>query len=102
MQDLIDCAKRDACLRVRLHQNFEGSNEWAEPLTGENGVLTTISHRRPFFVIINTVETIGDCYMAATGLPDPQPNHALIMSRFAWDCLRKMDQMTQALEITLG
>lgn len=22
------------------------------------------------------VETVGDCYVAVTGLPDPQPDHA--------------------------
>ena len=25
------------------------------------------------------METIGDCYMAVTGVPDPQPDHAVIM-----------------------
>jgi class 3 adenylate cyclase len=26
------------------------------------------------------VETIGDCYMAVTGVPEPQPDHAVIMA----------------------
>ena len=32
------------------------------------------------------VETIGDCYVACCGLPDPQPDHAVIMARFARAC----------------
>lgn len=27
------------------------------------------------------VETVGDCYVAVTGLPDPLPNHAVAMAR---------------------
>jgi hypothetical protein len=48
------------------------------------------------------VETVGDCYVAVTGLPDPQPNHALIMARFASECLIKMGEVTQRLETSLG
>jgi class 3 adenylate cyclase len=48
------------------------------------------------------VETIGDCYMAVTGLPEPQEDHAVIMAKFAQDCLVKMDEVTRKLEVTLG
>ena len=48
------------------------------------------------------VETIGDCYMAVTGLPNPQANHALLMSRFATDCLFQMNETTTRLMGTLG
>ncbi|CAB9497506.1 Receptor-type guanylate cyclase gcy [Seminavis robusta] len=34
------------------------------------------------------IETIGDCYVATTGLPKAQPGHALIMARFANDCMK--------------
>jgi len=37
-----------------------------------------------------------------TGLPDPQPNHALIMARFAWECLYKVTDITRNLETILG
>lgn len=48
------------------------------------------------------VETIGDCYVAATGLPDPGPNHAVAMLRFANAFMTRIDDLTKALESTLG
>jgi class 3 adenylate cyclase len=48
------------------------------------------------------VETIGDCYVAVTGLPDPQPDHAEIMVLFAVECLRKMKCLVEKLRVRLG
>jgi class 3 adenylate cyclase len=48
------------------------------------------------------VETVGDCYVAVTGLPDAQPNHAVIMARFATEILLKMQEVTRRLETVLG
>jgi class 3 adenylate cyclase len=48
------------------------------------------------------VETIGDCYVAVTGLPDPQPDHAVRMTKFARECLQKVSVLTSKLEVTLG
>jgi class 3 adenylate cyclase len=48
------------------------------------------------------VETIGDCYVAVTGLPHPNKNHAVIMARFASECISAMIELTRELEITLG
>jgi class 3 adenylate cyclase len=48
------------------------------------------------------VETIGDCYVAVTGLPDPQENHAVIMVKFADECMSKMKLLTEELAETLG
>jgi class 3 adenylate cyclase len=48
------------------------------------------------------VETIGDSYVAVTGLPDPQPNHATIMVRFSRECLEKFKKVTTKLEVELG
>ena len=46
------------------------------------------------------VETVGDCYVAATGLPDPRKDHALAMVRFARDCLNGMQTVLKELEGT--
>ncbi|GKY95689.1 hypothetical protein MPSEU_000529800 [Mayamaea pseudoterrestris] len=48
------------------------------------------------------IETIGDCYVAVTGLPRPRKDHFVAMSRFARDCVSKFQVLTQQLEITLG
>eukprot|EP00934_Nitzschia_sp_Nitz4_P002667 Nitzschia sp. Nitz4//scaffold18_size181773//138347//144070//NITZ4_001935-RA/size181773-snap-gene-0.276-mRNA-1//-1//CDS//3329540071//2657//frame0 len=48
------------------------------------------------------VETIGDCYMAAAGLPEERDDHALVMARFARDCLRRMMHVVRKLESSLG
>jgi class 3 adenylate cyclase len=48
------------------------------------------------------VETIGDCYVAVTGLPAPQELHAVIMVKFARDCLKSMQELSQSLEVELG
>jgi Adenylate and Guanylate cyclase catalytic domain len=57
-----------------------------------------VARRRKVF----KVETIGDSYLAATGLPEPQSTHAVIMARFACECRQKMNQLTKELEVTLG
>jgi hypothetical protein len=48
------------------------------------------------------VETVGDCYVAACGLPDHRSDHATVMARFARDCLNQMNNLTKQLEVTLG
>jgi class 3 adenylate cyclase len=58
----------------------------------------TIANRRRVF----KVETVGDCYVAVTGLPEPRKDHAVIMARFARDIMSKMDKVTRELELTLG
>lgn len=46
--------------------------------------------------------SVGDCYVAATGLPEPQKDHALIMVRFARDCMFKLSFVTNKLAGELG
>eukprot|EP00934_Nitzschia_sp_Nitz4_P008421 Nitzschia sp. Nitz4//scaffold32_size149145//103969//107607//NITZ4_002893-RA/size149145-augustus-gene-0.52-mRNA-1//-1//CDS//3329548111//8411//frame0 len=48
------------------------------------------------------VETIGDCYMAVTGLPDPRRDHAVAMVKFARDSAVQLQKLLAQLSITLG
>lgn len=48
------------------------------------------------------VETIGDCYLAITGLPEPRRDHAVAMVRFAKEISNKMVEVTNKLEESLG
>ena len=59
---------------------------------------TSIAKRRRIF----KVETVGDCYVAAAGLPEARKDHAVTIARFARECMIKMFSLTQKLEMTLG
>lgn len=48
------------------------------------------------------VETIGDCYVAATGLPNVMNDHAIAMASFARRCLESMLETVADLEESLG
>ena len=48
------------------------------------------------------IETIGDCYVAVTGLPNRQPNHAVRMVRFGAECMVQMNQVLHKLVPVLG
>jgi class 3 adenylate cyclase len=41
-------------------------------------------------------------FIIATGLPDPRRDHAIVMARFARDCVHRMNQVVQNLEVSLG
>lgn len=48
------------------------------------------------------VETVGDCYVAVSGLPDPRRDHAVAIARFARDCVQVLRHTTKKLETSLG
>eukprot|EP00980_Cylindrotheca_fusiformis_P023103 scaffold10116_cov127-Cylindrotheca_fusiformis.AAC.5 len=62
------------------------------------GAFDKIAYRHNVF----KVETVGDCYVAAVGLPEPVDNHATAACRFARGCLKTMKEVTLKLEVTLG
>ena len=45
---------------------------------------------------------VGDSYVAVTGIPEPQVDHACIMARFARDCLEQLPVVTRRLSSKLG
>ena len=62
------------------------------------GAFDKIAERRNVY----KVETIGDCFVAITGCPEPQADHAVIMVKFARDCMNKMHTLTRELADSLG
>ena len=48
------------------------------------------------------VETVGDCYVAVSGLPEPRQDHAVTMARFARECVVEHAAAVKKLESTLG
>ncbi len=57
-----------------------------------------IAKRRRVF----KVEVVGDCYVAVCGLPDPRPDHAVVMAKFASECVHEMARISVELESELG
>lgn len=48
------------------------------------------------------VESVGDCYVAACGVPEPRQDHALALTRFARDCMFILPRVVLELERFLG
>ena len=57
-----------------------------------------IAHRLGVFKI----GTIGDCYLAVTGVPDHRQDHAVVMCLFAHECRLALKSVFQDLEDVLG
>lgn len=51
---------------------------------------------------LTNVAPLNSSYVAVTGLPDPQKKHALLMARFAQECMEKMAELVKRLETSLG
>lgn len=90
-----------------LFADLAGFTQWSstrEPdevfvlLEALYGAFDKVAARRQVF----KVETIGDCYMACTGLPNPQPDHAQRMVKFARDCQGRMGRLLDELSSSLG
>jgi class 3 adenylate cyclase len=48
------------------------------------------------------VETVGDCYVAVTGVPTQRADHAVAMCRFAKDAMKSFQKLSRQLETKLG
>lgn len=62
------------------------------------GAFDAIANQKNVF----KVETIGDCYLAAAGIPNAQPKHAVIMTNFARQCMLRMREIVHELADELG
>lgn len=87
--------------------DLAGFTNWSAKRTPEEvfellesiyGRFDAIAKRRGVF----KVETIGDCYVAVTGIPNPQRDHATRMVKFARDCMTEMRNAVEDLAHTLG
>jgi Adenylate and Guanylate cyclase catalytic domain len=58
----------------------------------------TVAHRLGVY----KVETVGDCYVAVTGVPNPRADHTLVMATFALQCLGKFSVLVRKLDARLG
>ncbi|CAB9524168.1 Receptor-type guanylate cyclase gcy [Seminavis robusta] len=90
-----------------LFADLAGFTQWSSSREPEHvfilletlyGAFDKVALRREVF----KVETIGDCYMAVTGLPNPQPDHAVRMVKFARDCMNRMVRALEDLQMQLG
>lgn len=48
------------------------------------------------------VETIGDCYVAVAGLPEPRKDHAVAVVNFACECCKQLHKLVKKLSVELG
>lgn len=62
------------------------------------GAFDVVADRRGVF----KVETIGDCYVAVSGIPIRRDDHAIIMAKFARDVLNTMSEQLGNLVPILG
>ncbi|CAB9501709.1 Receptor-type guanylate cyclase gcy [Seminavis robusta] len=106
--DINDAPLADLYLETTvLYADISGFTAWSsvrEPsqvfilLETLYGSFDLIAQRRRVF----KVETVGDCYVAVCGLPDPRKDHALAMAKFGQDILQRMNVLTKELEVLLG
>ena len=48
------------------------------------------------------LDSLGDQYIAVAGLPNYRSDHAEVMIKFAYRCLKAMMNITRKLEVSLG
>ena len=51
---------------------------------------------------VEKIKTIGDCYMAACGVPEANPQHALVLLDFARGMLNHIEEYNETAEMKVG
>lgn len=90
-----------------LFADISGFTAWSSTREPAQVFILLQTVYQAFDVIANRfrvfkVETIGDSYVAVTGVPNKQKNHAVLMAKFASACLLKMSDVVKTLEVLLG
>lgn len=57
---------------------------------------------RPSYLTTSASSLLNHSYMACTGLPNPQADHAVRMVKFARDSMARMGRLTEELSVSLG
>ena len=60
------------------------------------------SPRSRFLIIFRCIFVCDTVDVAVTGLPEPTKNHAVLMARFARDCIETFNELVGQLETILG
>lgn len=53
-------------------------------------------------IIVSLAFQAHPVFLYSQGVPEPRPDHAIVMTRFARDCMAKIKVLTRELEVTLG
>jgi class 3 adenylate cyclase len=90
-----------------LFADLAGFTAWSSGRPADHVFLLLESLYREFDRLalelgIFKVETIGDCYMAVCGVPDPREDHALAMAKFAMGMQLEMIKVQKHLVLRLG
>ena len=60
------------------------------------------AHHNSYLFVPSFNANLAHTDVAVAGLPDPQPDHALIMCKFAQKCLHRFSELSKELELSLG
>jgi hypothetical protein len=101
---------RHVCIRIQttvMFADIVGFTAWSSVREPSQVFTLLETVYRAFDLIARNrrvlkVETVGDCYVAVAGLPEPRKDHAVVMVRFAQECLQRTDELTKKLEVVLG
>ena len=51
---------------------------------------------------VHSACVLSDCYVAVVGLPEARKDHAIVMARFARECVTGFGEVVKTLQMKLG